>query len=63
MTEREKAGIELEWDHINLRRDRREKEQFMYAYNGHKARTGNQPTQGEFLMILLGQWERRKEEV
>ncbi len=61
MTDEQKARIE--YDHITLRHDRQEKERFEKAWNGYKTRTGDKPTQGKFLMILLDQWERRKEEV
>ena len=67
MSEQEKAP-RTEYDQINLHRDTPKpsgymKTRFMGCWHEYCKSTGDRPTQGEFLMILLDLWERRKEEV
>ena len=59
MTDEQKAPP-IKWDHITLRHDRQEKERFMKAHHDYCSATGNEPTQGEFLMILLDLWESKE---
>ena len=62
MTKQEKAPRK-QYHLVNLPKGSGQQEQFLAALNRYKADTGDQPTQGEFLMLLLDQWERRKEVV
>ncbi len=62
MNETKKAP-RTEYHMINLRKDSDQRKRFRDAHEAYRLETGDRPTQGEFLMILLGQWERRKEVV
>ena len=45
---------------INLRKDSDQRKRFRDAHEAYRLETGDRPTQGEFLMILLDVWENRE---